>query len=125
MRFLTRPIAVAALPLVSLPCAALGQQPNASGVPASLLAVQGGTLYAGIGDRLAIFDLTDPLHPAFVGQSVPLEASIRSVAVNGTLAALVLTGGGLQLLDVSDRQRPVSIGSYPTPKSNPSAGVAF
>jgi hypothetical protein len=123
----TTALAVVLLASLSYPAMTetVQQQQNVLGVPASLLAREGSTLYAGIGDRLATFSLADPIHPAFRGQSPPLGASIRSVAVNATLAAVVLNGGGLKLLDVSDVQRPVLAGSYPTPTTNPSSGAAF
>lgn len=99
------------------------QGPSSQGTPASLLGLQGSTLYAANADRLKIMDLADPLHPALLGESPTLGGQVRSVALNGTLAAVTLTGGGIQLLSVSDPRGPVVVGSYPT--SNSTAGVAF
>jgi hypothetical protein len=94
-----------------------------SRVPASLVAAQGTTLYVGADDRLVTLDLADPTRPAFLAQSPSLGAPLRSLTVSGTLAAVVLTGGGLQLLDVADPRHPLVLGSYATP--NTTAGVAF
>jgi hypothetical protein len=97
--------------------------PSSPATPASLLALQGSTLYAGDGDRLSIMDLADPLHPVLLGKSPPLGGQVRSLTLNGSLAAVVLTGGGIQLVSAADPRGPSVIGSYPT--SNTTAGVAL
>lgn len=99
------------------------QAPSPQGTPASLLGLQDSTLYGALGDRLRTADLADPLHPAVLGESPPLGGQVRSLTLNGNLAAVALTGGGIQLISFADPRAPLVVGSYAT--SNSTAGVAF
>jgi hypothetical protein len=99
------------------------EPPPPSGVPASLVALQAMTLYVAAGDRLIAFDLSDPVHPAFVGQSAALGADIRSLTVAGQTAAAVLSGGGVRLLNVASPDQPEVVASYPTPYTTADAAL--
>ena len=93
------------------------EPPPPSGLPASLMALHDATLYVATGDRLSTFGLSDPRRPAFLGQSSALGAEIRSLTVSGHLAAAVLSGGGVRLLDVTRPDPPTVLASYPAPYS--------
>jgi hypothetical protein len=97
--------------------------PRPSGLPASLVAIQGSTLFVAAHDRLVTFDLSNARHPTLLGQSAPLGADIRNLSVSGARAAILLQQQGVRLVDVSEPRQPRVAGSYPTPAS--SANVAL
>jgi hypothetical protein len=86
------------------------------------MAIQGSLLLVGAGERLSSIDLADAGHPVVLGQSPSLGAAIRSLSVTGNTVAVVLSGGGLRLLDVADPRQLVVVGRYDTP--NTTAGAA-
>jgi hypothetical protein len=59
-------------------------------------------------DGLRIYSITDPTHPVEVGSWVNY-ASTSDVAVNDSLA-VVLAGGGLTVLSISDPENPEELG---------------
>jgi hypothetical protein len=102
------------------------EPPGPSGLPAQLLAVFGATLYVAAGDQVDTFDLAEPRHPALAGQSPPLGADIRHLTLSGATVAVVLAGGGVRLLDVTDARQPRVVASYGGPQASPgSPGVPY
>jgi len=98
----------ATLPNVSLEWA--GQV----GGPAFAVAVQGAYAYVGFGSSLIVLDLSDPTHPAAVGQaSLRDECSsrIEGVAISGTYAYLT-DSCDLHIFNVADPAHPVEVGAY-------------
>lgn len=88
------------------------------GGPTNAVAVQGRYAYLGVGHRLQIFDVSNPDNPILVGQSAVLPREIRDVAVSGNYAYIAQPGvfdqfghdgwqgGGIRVLDVSNRASP-------------------
>ena len=78
------------------------------------VAVAGHHAYIGVGPRLAILDIADPVHPTMVGQTAPLPDLVRGVAVAGSYA-YVADGlnGGLRVINVMNPAAPVEVGAVP------------
>ena len=85
--------------------------------------VSDGYLYAGLrnntGDELYIYDLVNPVAPAFVG-SLDVAKDVAAISVADGRAYLATTATGqsdaksLIVVDVSDPANPVELGSYAT-----------
>ena len=71
----------------------------------------GDLVYAGIGPRLAIFDLSRPASPVLLGQTAPLPRVLESVDVQGDYAYVAAGSAGLRVIDVADPLAPVEVGS--------------
>ena len=73
-------------------------------------------LYAGVGPRLVVLDVSQPEQPRAVGQTEPLPGVVRAVAVQGdeqrTFAFVAAGLGGLQVIDVTDPAQPVVVASH-------------
>ena len=95
----------------------------------STAAMSGGRLYLGIGPRLVIQDASDPANPVYLGQSEILPnqpSTITDIAVSGNYAYVLLSGTGLQVVDVSSPAIPVCLGFCPlegTLRRSPSPDV--
>ena len=72
--------------------------------------VVGDLVYAGIGPRLAIFDLSRPAGPVLLGQTAPLPRVLESLEVHGDYAYVAAGSAGLRIIDVSDPAAPVEVG---------------
>jgi hypothetical protein len=72
------------------------------------------TLYVGAGDQLKVYDLADPSQPVLLAQTGSLGAAVRDVTASQAVVAVLLDGGGIVLLDVSDRQQPTPVGNAQT-----------
>ena len=79
------------------------------------VAVQGAYLYAGIGLRLLVLDISDPTDIREVGRSKPLRSLVEHVVVRGGFAFVAAGEAGLRILDVSDPTRPTEAGSWDSP----------
>ncbi len=75
----------------------------------------GGRLYAGIGPRLTVWDITDPDHPAKLGQSALLPGIVRDIALAGGYAYVALDPAGLGVLSLEDPARPAWVGGWEPP----------
>jgi len=84
------------------------------GGPVIAVAAQDSRAYVGLGFRLGIVDVTDPLAPFLLGRSEPLPALVRDLATRGSHAYVAAGPAGLRVLDVSDPARPAEIGSLAT-----------
>jgi len=85
-----------------------------------------------VGGGLQVIDVSDPANPVRVG-GYDTIGSAQGVAVAGNYAYLTETprwtgsnsvGGGLWVIDVSDRANPVRVGDYDTGGSAQAQGVA-
>lgn len=108
--------ALLALPLALHPASALAAPPS----PAYHLDFRGqigGSTYAvaldeanhrayiGLGPRLVVLDVSDPAKPSLQGQTPPLPALVRAVALSGNYA-YVGAGSALYAVDVTDPALP-------------------
>ncbi|MGC9334315.1 MAG: Ig-like domain-containing protein, partial [Anaerolineae bacterium] len=85
------------------------------GGPTQAMAVQGNYAYVGVGLRLVVLDVTDPVTPTEVGATVPFPYFVEDVVVSGTLAYVAAGGAGLRVVDVSDPAHPVELGTWDSP----------
>lgn len=74
------------------------------------VAVQDDYAYLGIGPRLVILNVSDPVTPLFVGQSSILDDFVRDVAVAGSYAYVAGGASGLHIFDVSNPAAPALVG---------------
>jgi len=85
------------------------------GGPTQAVAVQGDYAYVGIGLRLVVLDVTNPVTPTEVGATAPFPYFLEDVAVIGTHAYVAAGGAGLRVVDVSDPANPVEVGAWDSP----------
>ncbi|MFN2245107.1 MAG: LVIVD repeat-containing protein, partial [Anaerolineae bacterium] len=76
--------------------------------------VAGTLVYAGVGPRLAILDVSKPSSPRLLGQTAPMPRVLEAVTVDGGLAYVAAGDAGLRVVDVSDPAAPVEIGFLDT-----------
>lgn len=72
-------------------------------------------VYLGVGQQLAIFNVTNPVNPVLTGTVEDLGDSVQDVQVMGDLAFVAAGTAGLHIIDVSDPRQPFIISSYDTP----------
>ena len=77
------------------------------------VAVQGSYAYMGVGPRVVIIDVSDPVHPVLVGKSNPLHGVVSHVVIAGNYA--YVAARWLHIIDVSDPAHPTQVGFYDTP----------
>ena len=76
------------------------------------LMAQGERLYVGLGMRLEVVNISDPLCPRSVGRTEPLGGPVQAVYVSGDYAFVAAEDGGLHVVDVSDPTAPRGVGRY-------------
>jgi len=88
------------------------------------VAVQGNYAYLGVGPRLVILNVSDPPHPAVVGQTDVLPGFVGAVAVAGGYAYVADGHGNLRIIHVSDPAHPAEVGFCDTPGFTEDVAVA-
>ncbi|MCP4540744.1 MAG: hypothetical protein GY832_26700 [Chloroflexi bacterium] len=86
--------------------------------------VSGTLAYAGIGPRLVVLDISDPVVPVVMGRSEVLPDFVYGIAVAGNYAYVADKGSGLYVIDISDLAAPAVVGSYDTPGMASEVAVA-
>lgn len=76
------------------------------------LAIDGDTVYLGIGPRLAVVDISDPAAPRLLWQSETLPGLVESLAVHPGRVYLRV-GSDLLVYDTGDPALPVQAGRFP------------
>jgi hypothetical protein len=84
------------------------------GGPVQAIAVAGNYAYAGIGSRLVILDISNPLAIKELGATQPLDWYVEHVSVSGE-TAYVAAGMKLYIVAVSDPTHPDILSVYETP----------
>ena len=72
---------------------------------AMTLAIEDGRLYAGAGDSLYVFDISNPLSPRRLGRAKGIMGT-RQVAVQKAFAYVTSREGGLSIVDCTDPSKP-------------------
>jgi parallel beta-helix repeat protein len=85
------------------------------GGPTQAVAVQGNYAYVGIGLRLLVLDVTNPITPTEIGSTTPFPYFVEDIAVSGTYAYVAAGGAGLRVVDISDPANPTEIGTWDSP----------
>lgn len=75
----------------------------------------GGRLYAGIGPRLTVWDITDPDGPVKLGESALLPGIVRDIVLAGGYAFVALDPAGLGVLSLADPARPAWVSGWESP----------
>ncbi|NMC45256.1 MAG: hypothetical protein GYA52_00340 [Chloroflexi bacterium] len=85
------------------------------GGTAQAIALDGNTLYLGVGMHVEIFDISNPIEPVLLGTSSILPGSVENLSISNSGYLYAACGqSGLQILDVSNPSTPQLIGSYDT-----------
>jgi parallel beta-helix repeat protein len=85
------------------------------GGPTSAVAVQGDYAYVGVGLRLIVLDVTNPVTPTEVGSTTPFPYFVEDIAVSGARAYVAAGGAGLRVVDISDPANPTELGAWDSP----------
>jgi hypothetical protein len=88
---------------------------NQMGGSMRAIAVQGETVYVGAGPRLVTVDISDPENPQFLGQTEMLPHLVENIVINGNFAYVAASYAGLQIIDISNPQLPLIVGSETDP----------
>lgn len=78
------------------------------------LTVDGPLLYFGVGQSIAILDISDPVNPVVVGQSKNMPDVPLNIAVRGGYAYVAAGGSGLRIYDVGEPSSLSETGFYKT-----------
>ena len=70
------------------------------GGPTQAVAVQGRYAYVGVGLRLVVLDVTNPVTPTEVGATTPFPYFVEDVAVSGERVYVAAGGAGLRVVDI-------------------------
>ena len=81
------------------------------GGPTQAIAVQGHYAYVGVGLRLVVLDVSDPVAMQEVGSTAPSPYFVEDIVVSGTLAYVAAGGAGLRVPNVSNPVHPVEMGA--------------
>ncbi len=95
--------------------AATWQMVGQIGGPTQAVAVQGNYAYVGVGLRLVVLDVSNPITPSEVGSTTPFPYFVEDIAVSGTLAYVAAGGAGLRVVDVTTPTAPVEVGAWGSP----------
>jgi PKD repeat protein len=68
--------------------------------------------YAGIGLRLVVLDVSNPITPTELGATVPFPHFVEGVVISGTSAYVAAGGAGLRVVDISDPAHPSEVGAW-------------
>lgn len=79
------------------------------------LVAQDEYVYAAIGPRLAVLDVSDATHPTLTGQTSILSIDIQALAIQGNVAYAAAGADGLSIFDVSNPSQPVELGNVDMP----------
>jgi len=85
------------------------------GGPTTAVAVQGNYAYVGVGLRLIVLDVSNPITPTEVSSTTPFPYFVEDVVVSGTLVYVAAGGAGLRVVDVSDPAHPIEVGAWDSP----------
>lgn len=94
------------------------------GGPTSAVAVRGTYAYVGVGLRLNVLDVTNPITPTEVGSTSPFPYFVEGLAISGTHAYVAAGGAGLRVVNISDPEYPVETGSWDSPGYAEAVAVA-
>ncbi|MBN1872853.1 MAG: carboxypeptidase regulatory-like domain-containing protein [Anaerolineae bacterium] len=81
--------------------------------------LQGNYAYMGVGPRLVVLNITNPVQPVAIGQTEVISTSITDIEISGSYAYVTegsyYSGGGLRIIDISNPAQPHAVGFYDTP----------
>lgn len=76
------------------------------------VAVSGNIAYTGIGLRMSAVDFSNPSDPKLLGMSSAFSDMVLDIAVQDKTAYIASGSAGLQIVDISDPSRPITLGSW-------------
>jgi len=76
------------------------------------VAISGNIAFAGIGLRMNIIDISDPLQPKLLGMSDTFADMIQDIAIEDNIAYLAAGKAGLIIVDVSNPANPTTSGTW-------------
>ena len=108
-------LAVSALPNTTQNHQSSWQMVGQIGGPTQAVAVQGNYAYVGVGLRLVVLDVSNPVTPTEVGSTTPFPYFVEDIVVSGTLAYVAAGGAGLRVVNIPTRTTPVEVGAWDSP----------
>ena len=119
MKWFFRRLGLTLLFALVLGVAALAQAPTLEllaqwGGTSYAVAVDGTTVYLGVGPRLLVLDAADPSAPVEIGRSAPMPNTVEDVVVRDGYAYVAAELYGLRVLSVADPANPVEVASLDT-----------
>ncbi len=79
------------------------------------VAVQGNYAYIGVGPRLVILNIADPVRPMAVAQTRVLPDLVMGIVVVGDYAYVADASAGLRIINISNPAVPAEVGFHDTP----------
>ncbi|HOU11956.1 MAG TPA: carboxypeptidase regulatory-like domain-containing protein [Anaerolineae bacterium] len=90
--------------------------------------LQGNYAYMGVGPRLVILNITNPVQPVAVGQTEIISDYITDIEISGNYAYItsgsIYSGEGLRIIDISNPAQPHIVGFYDTPGKAQNLAIA-
>ncbi len=86
-----------------------------SGGETRAVAVYGSLALVGVGPRVLVVRISDPVRPVVIGQSEPLAGVVTGIGMWEGYALVSCFRAGLSVLDLVDPTGPVVVGSWATP----------
>mgnify|MGYP002387827030 CR=1 FL=1 len=78
--------------------------------------IQEDILYLGIGQRLALLDISNPAMPLIIGKTQTFAGIVVDFVISGGLAYVADDEAGLRIVDVTDPTNPAFAGYYSIPR---------
>lgn len=94
------------------------------GGPISAIAVDATVLYAGVGFRLHVYDVSNPAAPREIGSTEAFGDFITGIAVANSRVYVAAGKDGLHIVDVADPANPRLVGRWDSPGSAEGVAVA-
>jgi hypothetical protein len=88
------------------------QRVGQTGGRSQAVAVQGSTVFAGVGGKLMALDVTNPVNPLALGATLPFNDDVQDMAINGNLAYVAAGSAGLGIVNIADPTHPSVLGTW-------------
>ncbi len=86
-----------------------------AGGPTQGIAIQGNYAYIGVGPRVVVMDITNPINPHPVGASAPFPDFVQEITISGTYGYVAAGSAGLYIMDITGPSNPHTVGSWNSP----------
>ena len=86
-----------------------------AGGPSQGIAVQGDYAFMGVGSRLVVVDISDPVNPHLIGATTPFDYLVQGVTVSGVFAYVAAGSAGLRIVNIATPSNPSEVGAWDSP----------
>ena len=88
------------------------QRVGQTGGSCQAVAVQGNTVFAGVGAKLTTLDVTNPGDPLQLGATMPFNDNVQDMAIIGDLAYVAVGAAGMVIISIGDPVHPSVLGAW-------------